>query len=402
MPIALRSVKQPFRASPEILEMMRIFRRMVNECITIGMQNDVATMKHLSNLSYKSLGRYDIVAYYKLCAISRAAGILANRKKSLKRGYPTRKPCAHRQMLISCYGFKVVNRVLKVPLGNKKYLDVPLNDYTNKILADKSVQVRSFTLTSDSLSICYAKEIKETRWPEAVIGVDRNLGNVTAGNHDKIVQYKVERLVRIGKDSRSAMRAFRRNDTRIGKKLAQKYGSRKRNRIHQLLHKVSKAIVSQAVEQRVAIVFEDITDIRRLYQRSNLQGRDYRAMMNSWPYYELKRQVTYKAAWHGVAIFQLSKADTRGTSKQCPRCGKRTQVAQRGDISHIREVWCESCKWWMDRDVAAAMNIASRGLQRFCSPQGLAGEAMKGNLERDPAILRVDASKLTHRQAPAS
>lgn len=268
MAIALGSVKQPYQAPPEILEMMKIFRMMVNECIRIGMQNDAVTMKHLSNLAYRSLGKYDIVAYYKLCAISRAAGILANRRKSLKRGYHTRTPCAHRQVLISCYGFKVVNRVLRVPLGDKKYLDVPLNAHTNKILADESVQVRSFTLTSDSLSICYAREIKETCPPETVIGVDRNLGNITAGNHDKIVQYKVDKLVQIGKDSRSAMRAFRRNDTRIGKKLAQKYGSRKRNRIHQLLHKVSKAIVSQAIEQRAAIVFEDIIGIRRLYRRA--------------------------------------------------------------------------------------------------------------------------------------
>jgi hypothetical protein len=47
----------------------------------------------------------------------------------------------------------------------------------------------------------------------------------------------------------------------------------------------------------------------------------------------------------------------------------------------------------MDRDVVAAMNISIKGLQRFYSSKGLAGEAMSGN-PTTPVILRVDASKL--------
>jgi hypothetical protein len=40
----------------------------------------------------------------------------------------------------------------------------------------------------------------------------------------------------------------------------------------------------------------------------------------------------------------------------------------------------------MDRDIVAAMNL---------SIKGLAGEAMKGNVEKEPLILRIDASKLS-------
>jgi hypothetical protein len=49
----------------------------------------------------------------------------------------------------------------------------------------------------------------------------------------------------------------------------------------------------------------------------------------------------------------------------------------------------------MDRDVVAAMNLSVKGLARFASSKGPAGEAMKGNPEM-PVILRVDASKLSH------
>jgi len=52
----------------------------------------------------------------------------------------------------------------------------------------------------------------------------------------------------------------------------------------------------------------------------------------------------------------------------------------------------------MDRDVVAAMNLSVKGLARFASSKGLAGEAVRGNPKTAPVILRVDASKLTCRR----
>jgi putative transposase len=165
-----------------------------------------------------------------------------------------------------------------------------------------------------------------------------------------------------------------------------------------LLHKLSKAIVKHGKEQKAAIVFEDISHIRGLYLRGNHQGRDNRAKMNSWPYFELERQVKYKAAWEGVPIIQLSKSETRGTSQLCPQCGKRTQVAARHNVQYKRQLWCERCQRWQDRDVIAAMNMSLKGLLRFGSPQGAAGEAMVQELgSKEPIILKVDAAKLSFR-----
>jgi len=99
--------------------MMETFRQMVNDCLRIGLANDASTLKRLSMLCYPALARYDIISYYKLHAISKAAGILANRKQSIRRGYPTKTPHMKRSLLISSYGFKVENGVLKVPLGDR-------------------------------------------------------------------------------------------------------------------------------------------------------------------------------------------------------------------------------------------------------------------------------------------
>src|SRR5881397_524081 len=106
---------------------------MVNESIRIGIANDASSLRKLSPLFYNQLAHYDSPSYspsyYKLCAISRAAGILASRKKSLKRGFPGRTPYAVRQQLVSCYSFKAKNGGLEIPLSRGKRLSIPLTKH---------------------------------------------------------------------------------------------------------------------------------------------------------------------------------------------------------------------------------------------------------------------------------
>ncbi len=137
-------------------------------------------MKRLSKLAYKQLGTYEIVSYYKLCAISHAAGILANRRKSIKRGLEPRQPYAKKPLLVLCYGFKIADGILRVSLDERQYFDTPLNNYVKCILSDPSLKVRSFALTASTVSICYSKEITEIDCI-GIEGVDRNLRNLTIG-----------------------------------------------------------------------------------------------------------------------------------------------------------------------------------------------------------------------------
>jgi putative transposase len=367
---------------------------MVNDCVRIGVERNVSTMKQLCSLTYQSLAYYDMISYYKLCAISHAAGILANRKKSIKRGLKPRHPYAARPLLISCYGFKVTDTVLEIPLGNRRYFGIPLDSYVRKVLSGSSLRIRSFILTPDSLNICYSKEVEEIECI-SVDGIDRNLRNLSVGNRHNAIQYDLSKAVDIAENTRSMVRSFRRNDVRKERKLYQNYGLRRKRRTNQLLHRLTKAIVFRARKSKSALTFEDIRHIRRLYRKGNYQGHNIRSRMNSWSFSEVKRQIEYKARWEGLPVIQLSMTETRGTSQLCPQCGKKiTQVDKL-----TRQLYCPECKKWMDRDVVAAMNIASKALQRFCSSKGLAGEAMvQESGRRQPVILRVDASKLAFRQ----
>jgi putative transposase len=397
---AVKSVKQSCD-TPPLLPLMEIFRKIVNDCINVGLKNDIFSLKKLSKLTYQKLARYDIISYYKLCAISHAAGILANKKKSLKRGLKPRQPYAKRLLLIAYRGFKVVTGKLKVPLGQGHYYDILLNSYVKQIVLDPSVKIRSSLLTLSSLSICYSKEVSQIEC-NSVAGIDRNLANVTIGNCHHTKQFNLSKAADITENTRSIMRSFKRNDARIRKKLYSKYGMRRKNRVNQLLHKISKIIALESKQNKTAIAFEDIRHIRKLYQRGNYQSRSYRGSLNSWSFSEIKRQIEYKAAWEGVPVIQLSVKETRGTSQLCPRCGKKiTQVDRR-----TRQLWCAEYKRWIDRDVIAAMNLSIRGRSflaksrdEFIRPEGLASEAMVQELgSKEPIILKVDASKLTFRR----
>src|SRR5208282_6081081 len=113
------------------------------------------------------------------------------------------------------------------------------------------------------------------------------------------------------------------------------------------------------------LVMEKLTDIRKLYRKGNWQGRGYRGRMNSWSYYELQRQIEYKAHWEGIPVIYVNPY---GTSVKCSICGSRMKPEEN------RKLTCAKCEFTVDRDVNAARNILAGGV-RF-APFASASEAM--------------------------
>jgi putative transposase len=369
---------------------------MVNDSLRIGIANSAFSLRRLSLLSYNQLAQYDSPSYYKLCAISRAAGILSARNKSVKRGFPTKTPYAVKPQLVSCYGFKIENGLLEISVARGRRLAIPLTKHVIQIISKPDVRVRSFTLTRNKLSLCIARDSPRIECTSTV-GVDRNLRNLTAGNDNQMNHYDLSETVKIASTTTSIVAAFRRDDHRIRTRIASKYGGRRTSRTHHLLHNATKTIVSKAVQRREVIVMENIEGIRCLYRRGNGQGRKYRGRMNGWSFSEAQRQIEYKARWVGLPVIRLSRRETRGSSVTCPRCGERLQ----SDMKLKRKLWCGNCRIVMDRDMVAAINLVRRGRVRFArsrppiiEAQGRAGEAMKGN-PTPTVIPGVDAPKLT-------
>ncbi|MDE1878347.1 MAG: transposase [Thaumarchaeota archaeon] len=307
-------------------------------------------------------------------------------KRSIKKGKTPKSPFVQKPFLVSCYGFTINGMLLAIPVGNRNYIHVVLNQHTQTILQDKSLKVKSFVIIPNSISLCIQKEVEEIE-PQSVIGIDRNLRNIIISNGMEHVMYKTGKLLSIKENTSHVISSFKRFDVRKKKHFQKRLGNRRARRIQQHLHKISKDIVSRAVQSKSIIILEDIKSIRKLYRKGNDQGTKYRRRLNSWSFYELQRQITYKAEWEGIPV---GFVDPKRTSQLCPICGERLQE----DRFHRRKLLCINCKKSMDRDVIASMNISYKGWSRFCHPRGLS-DVVKGNLGNlQPIILGVDGSKL--------
>ncbi|MDE1764544.1 MAG: IS200/IS605 family accessory protein TnpB-related protein, partial [Thaumarchaeota archaeon] len=180
----------------------------------------------------------------------------------------------------------------------------------------KGAKLGSLTITDDKIVLSYSKDIPKQRSTN-FIGIDRNLNNVTTyDSKENTVVYDLSKAQRIIASYGVVKSKFRRNDSRIQKKIFQKYGKLQKNRVHDILHCTSKKITSQ----NSGIIMEDIKGIRKMYRKGNGQGKIYRSKMNSWSFYELQRQIEYEARWLGMPVNYVK---AWGTSSKCAICGSK-------------------------------------------------------------------------------
>ncbi|MGQ9759348.1 MAG: RNA-guided endonuclease TnpB family protein [Candidatus Methanomethylicaceae archaeon] len=184
--------------------------------------------------------------------------------------------------------------------------------------------------------------------PSGYIGIDRNLNNVAiASSNGEALTYDLSEATRVKKVYREVRSHFKMNDVRIRTRIFRKYGQKERNKVNQILHHVSRDIVNYAKENKFAIVMEDLKGIRKLYRRGIGKGRNYRSRMNSRSFYELQRQIEYKAKCEGIPVIYVPAGDT---SKSCSVCGLEL-------IPEESRVLRCSLHGTVDRDVNATFNI---------------------------------------------
>jgi len=127
-----------------------------------------------------------------------------------------------------------------------------------------------------------------------------------------------------------------------------KIGHKERQVVNGILHKISRKIVNEALENNSMIVLGNLKGIRR-----NGKGRRFnRKLNNGFPYYRLSQFIEYKAKWLGIKVLKISE---RNTSKLCHECGKNGVRAG----SFFR---CPSCGYSCNADYNGAMNILKRGM----------------------------------------
>lgn len=150
-------------------------------------------------------------------------------------------------------------------------------------------------------------------------------------------------LARTKRDSHGRRKAAR----RLGRVHARVAHARRN-----LLHELSSAIV----KGYAAVVIEDLNAAGMLANRKLARA------VSDASFAELRRQVTYKAAWYGT---DLTIADRwYPSSKTCSGCGQVKADLTLADRTYV----CGSCGLVIDRDVNAAVNLARYTAPSTASP----------------------------------
>ncbi|MEM3833196.1 MAG: transposase [Thermoprotei archaeon] len=135
-----------------------------------------------------------------------------------------------------------------------------------------------------------------------------------------------------------------------------KIGRKERRVVSDILHKVSRSIVNEALANDSMIVLGKLKGIRR-----NGRGRTFkRKLNNGFPYYRLSQFIEYKARWRRIKVVKISE---RNTSKLCHKCGHRGLRV--GSLFK-----CQNCGYECHADYNGAMNILKRGMSYMLMPGG--------------------------------
>jgi putative transposase len=125
-----------------------------------------------------------------------------------------------------------------------------------------------------------------------------------------------------------------------------KIGHKERRVVNDILHKISRTIVNEALQNGSMIVLGELKAIRK-----NGKGRRFNRKLNSgFPYHRLTRFIEYKARWLGIKLIKVSE---KNTSKTCHRCGHTGLRV--GSLFK-----CPKCGYLCNADHNGAMNILKR------------------------------------------
>jgi putative transposase len=146
----------------------------------------------------------------------------------------------------------------------------------------------------------------------------------------KRLQWVVSRRQKGGKNRKKAVRKLATLHRQIKQQL--------QNTLHQVTTRLAKT--------KSALVIED------LHVAGMLKNHDLAQAIGDAGFYELKRQLLYKAAWYGSRVLLASRWEP--SSKTCSGCGWVDDGLTLAD----RTFHCESCGLVIDRDLNAAINLS--------------------------------------------
>jgi len=386
---AVKSVKFSYTPTPLTKRLLETFRDMVNDAIRICLAEDTRGRLKLRDRIYKEFQEtYGVVSCFPYSVAEVAWSIVKKHRRW------QRKPFARRLMLkMDSRNYTLNYSILSLPFLKGERMLVPLKygDYQRSFLGDTTLKRGSVTLTESDIIIAFTK-VTAPISSTSRVGIDLNEKSAVCSDG---MRFDLSEVARLHTEYGVRRREFyleHPHDDRLKRRYAD--ASREKNRVRQILHRVSKEIVESARSKCQSIVLERLKGIRYTHPKGNWEAKGRRRRIAQWPFRLLQGYVAYKAAWSGVQVEFVSAA---WTSKICNKCHHVNRSLKLTD----REWRCPSCGAILDRDLNAAINIERRA-KIPCLGEVRPGaqgtdEAVKGN-PTTPVILRAEALKSARRE----
>lgn len=159
-------------------------------------------------------------------------------------------------------------------------------------LPKQTEKIHQIELDNKYAYVSYAvKEEKEITC-ESWIGVDLN----TTGHCVVAANPRTKKVWKLGKIANDIHKKYKNLRKKLQKRKRHKALKKIKNTesriIRDLNHKISKKIVSEAVQNNSGIVLEELKGIRKTAKTS----KKFRYALNSWSFYQLKMFIRYKAS----------------------------------------------------------------------------------------------------------
>ena len=366
---------------------MEDFRSMVNFCIQKAIQNKITSFVKLWHLVKEELRKWDYATQYHVTACRIACTILKSWRKKVKKGEadPDVVPQVKR-LFVKFHSslFKFIGDRLRITIrkGCRVWIDLRYGNYQKKFInewKEGRLQIGEIIITPEKVIVPFKKEVQLIE-PKEWIAVDINETNVTGVSSDGswfiIDTSEVKRIRHVYFEKRRKIQSGIKCGKRR-KELLTKYGKREKNRVKDILHKVSKTIVEFAKLRRCGIILEDLKGIRKRIDYGKVLNR---RLHNGWSFRKLQYYIEYKAKLEGLLVVYVNP---RNSSSLCPGCGRK--LSPKGQ----RLMFCSKCNLIMNRDFVACLNL----LKTKDVPVCVTGECLLMNL-REELICRNRKRKL--------
>ena len=216
-------------------------------------------------------------------------------------------------------------------------------------------RINNIEINRDTIFVRFEVADGEPIDTQKFIGVDLN----STGHAVVVANPATGKVIKMGKKAwhiRKKYKAMRRGFQRKKKfRKVKSIGNREARIIRDMNHKMSRKIVDYAAQNGCGVRLENLKGIRK-----NTGGKKgFSHNVNSWPFYQLRQMVEYKAKLRGVTVQYVAPAYT---SQICSRSGL---IGQRdGDTFKSPKYGVESAH------VNAAFNIAN-AISGVCEENGV-------------------------------